>query len=60
MTAGPIVAAALRDNTELFRKFGASLKDMPALWGRYQRNRDLIAHEQIKAAAKRAAAEGVT
>ncbi|MFP5513304.1 MAG: hypothetical protein ACLGJC_09510 [Alphaproteobacteria bacterium] len=52
-TANPLIVAALRDNTGLIRAHGAALKDDPDLWGRYQRNRDLIASEQVKAAAKR-------
>lgn len=51
--ANPLVVSALRDNSELIRKFGADLRSMPSLWGRYQRNRDLIMSETVKAAAKR-------
>jgi hypothetical protein len=53
MTKNRLIAAAEMDNSELIRKFGRDLHTMPALWSRYQRNRDLIAHEQAKAAAKR-------
>ncbi|WP_376960154.1 hypothetical protein ABNQ39_20805 [Azospirillum sp. A26] len=53
MTTNRLIAAATQDNSELIRKFGADLHTMPALWGRYQRNRDLITAETVKAAAKR-------
>lgn len=53
MTTNRLIAAATQDNSKLIREFGADLHTMPALWGRYERNRQTIAAEQAKAAAKR-------